>query len=292
MLSLFKPKAWFAGILILIAGTACIAWQTHAAPVNKDAPQQDTIPTREKKLRPNKDQTIITGDLDKTMEQFDRAMENLNNQLQNTDWQKAQEALRESLQKINTEKIEKQMEAALRNIDAQKIQMEIQAELKKIDWEKMQQEMQKALAEVKNNVDFKKGEIELQKALEESKSAMNEMQHIDREKMNEELEKTGLMLKETMGKDFKKEMEKAKEGMNHAKEELRNYKEMLTDMEKDGLLSTKENYKVEYKNGDLFINGKKQPAAVADKYKHYFKKAHVTTKKEKDDGDDDKIIDL
>ena len=73
---------------------------------------------------------------------------------------------------------------------------------------------------------------------------------------------------------------------------LKNYKEILTNMEKDGFLSTKEDYKVEYKNGDLFINGKKQLAAIADRYKHYFKKTHVTIKKENDGGDDDKIIDL
>jgi len=47
---------------------------------------------------------------------------------------------------------------------------------------------------------------------------------------------------------------------------------MLDEMEKDGLINSKEDYDIEYKEGNLYINDQKQPQEVLNKYKEYFKK--------------------
>jgi hypothetical protein len=50
-------------------------------------------------------------------------------------------------------------------------------------------------------------------------------------------------------------------------------------MEKEGLLNTKDDYTIEYKDGDLFINDKKQSSDITDKYKKYFKQKKIAIKK-------------
>ena len=309
MLHAHGLKVLFAGTCVALIAAGSIAWQNHHGNVNSGDNQQDTIPKREKKIRNKEDKTIITGDIDKTMKELDRSLENMGQQLDGKSWEKLHRELEISLQKINTEKIEQQVEQAMKNIDMQEIQLQAQAELKKVDWEKMQKEIQKALEEAKHNLDSKKVEIEIQKAIEESKIAMAEMKEVNMEKireelnvakeqmksqqgrMKEEIEEVSKELKQNLDRDLKKEMANAKEQLARAKEELQHYKDMLSSMEKDGLLNTKENYSVEYKNGELFINGKKQPDTITNKYRHYFKKEHVTIKKNGDD-EDDRTIDL
>lgn len=107
--------------------------------------------------------------------------------------------------------------------------------------------------------------------------------------MQEDIERTKKEINETIHKDLKKEFEKAQEGVKHAAAELQNYKDMVDEMYKDGLIKSREQYDIHYKHGDLFINGTKQPAGITDKYKHYFKKENVKISR---GTDDDKTIDL
>ena len=210
---------------------------------------------------------------------------------------------------LNTKNIHVEIENALKNIDLQKIQLETQNELKKIDWEKMQKEMLQAQEEIRNNIDSKKMEVEIQRSMEATKKAMAEMKNINMEKIQQDLEKTkqelalneGKMqenlekakkeINENIHKDFRKELEKAQAGIERATEELKAYKSMLDEMAADGLLQSKEEYTIECKNGNLFINGKQQPDNITTKYKHYFKKGNVTIKRGKDN-DGNKTIHL
>ena len=76
--------------------------------------------------------------------------------------------------------------------------------------------------------------------------------------------------------DIREEMRKAKDEIKEEKATLKGYREMLDDMEKKGLINTKEDYSIEYKGGDLFINDKKQSQEITDKYKNYFKKDNTS----------------
>jgi hypothetical protein len=55
---------------------------------------------------------------------------------------------------------------------------------------------------------------------------------------------------------------------------------MIYAMEADGLLDTKKDYIIRFKDGKLTINGNEQPETVTNKYRKYFKKDSVTLKKE------------
>jgi len=71
--------------------------------------------------------------------------------------------------------------------------------------------------------------------------------------------------------DMDKVMKEARDGIAEAKEELKQTKAMFNEMEKDGLISQKDGFSIEFKDKDLYINGKKQPENVADKYRKYTK---------------------
>ena len=68
----------------------------------------------------------------------------------------------------------------------------------------------------------------------------------------------------------KHEMDKAKEEMKTAKKELTDIKDMTNEMEKDGLINSKDGYSIEYKDKQLLINNKSNHRSN-DKYCKYFK---------------------
>jgi hypothetical protein len=57
-----------------------------------------------------------------------------------------------------------------------------------------------------------------------------------------------------------------------------NYETMLSKMEKDGLISSSKGYKIEKEDGELYINGQKQPESVYNKYDRYLKYKTVSIK--------------
>jgi hypothetical protein len=89
--------------------------------------------------------------------------------------------------------------------------------------------------------------------------------------------------------DLRETMAKAQAKVNDAKEELKAYQEMVYKMENDGLLNTHHDYTIEYRKGEIFVNGKKQSSEVTAKYRNYFKKESVIIKKQ--DGDLDINVD-
>jgi hypothetical protein len=56
--------------------------------------------------------------------------------------------------------------------------------------------------------------------------------------------------------NFSKEMEKAKVELDNTRKELKGYQDMIYSMEKAGLLDTRSPYSIEFKNDELFINGR------------------------------------
>jgi hypothetical protein len=60
--------------------------------------------------------------------------------------------------------------------------------------------------------------------------------------------------------------------MEKAMAEVKLLKEFTDELEKDGLIDKKKGYKVEVKDGELYINGTKQSKETTEKYRKYFKK--------------------
>jgi len=72
-------------------------------------------------------------------------------------------------------------------------------------------------------------------------------------------------------KQIDEAMDKANEGMQKAKNELQQFKEFTSELEKDGLIDKKKGYEIEWKNGNLYINGVQQSQQVTNKYKKYYR---------------------
>jgi hypothetical protein len=137
-----------------------------------------------------------------------------------------------------------QLENAMKQIDAAKLQSDINASIAKIDMDKIKMELDKV-----KEIDFKGIEENLKK-------------------MKPEIEKS---------------MQDAKENIEKAKKELTQYKSFIDGLDQDGLIDKDKNYTIQYKNGELIINGKKQPANVVNKYGSFLKgKKDFTIKKDKD----------
>lgn len=147
---------------------------------------------------------------------------------------KMQEELARAMKEIDGDKIRLEVEKALKEVDMEKIQQEIRASMANADWEKMKTELEKFKSE------------EFSKEMQKLKAEMEEL-----------------------SPRIRKEMEKAKGEMEKAKESMKAYKEFINGLEKDGLLSKKEGYELEHRNGRLLINGKAIQQADYDRYRSF-----------------------
>lgn len=284
-------------LVILLAG-----WTDN--PQQAASPQQpvstDTIPDKKEKSN-----DIPQKDLDKALRELERAQESLN-QVQSKDWDKIQQEIEASLKKIDLEKIQREVEQSLKKIDFDKIQKEIQESLKKIDFDKMEREIEHNLEEAKRTLNDKEFKEELQKAKEEIKKAKEELKRelkdnkwraeaeAELEKMKsvdiskemeaarKEIAKAKIEI-ENEKVNIRKELEQARKEIDEARKELLGYQEMIYEMEKENLLSTKSDYTIKYENEVLTVNGKKLSDDQTARYKKYFKKDKVTISKKEGD---------
>jgi hypothetical protein len=228
--------------LALIAGAICISsfrQDKTAVPdsfrTNSEG-DEDTTPPRKR----NRDADELRIDrLEEAMKKLDVEMSKLNEKLKNIDYNK----------------IQRDVDASLKKVDFDKIAKDVEASVKKTDWKKMEREMKASMEKVRN-IDMVKMKEQLAKAkvqMEKHQKAM---------KLNSE---------EFKGK-IANAMEKAKASMEKAREEMQNMKSFTDALEKDKLIDKSKTYDIKVENGELYIDGKKQPKEVNDKYKEYYKK--------------------
>ena len=190
------------------------------------------------------------------------------------------------IKKIDFAKIQKEIEASLKSVDMEKIIKEVNRSLKAVDMDKLLADVTSSLNDI--NWDGKDEEIEktLKEAKKEVEKAKLEIRNIDRDKIEKELEKAKKEIEKSKAEidklDLDKIMNEAREGIDKAKEELKLTKEMFNEMEKDGLINSKEGFTIEYKNKDLYIDGKKQSDKTTDKYRKYFKQDHFKMRIDKE----------
>jgi hypothetical protein len=247
-----KNKRAITGIAAcLLIGGVTLAFQDSPVIHLQDAyTQQEEAVTCDKKdtLPPEKKMTM--KQLDELTANLDIEMKNVAEELKKIDLGDIMRQVEKALKEANLDKINIEVEKALKSVDLDAIEKEVKAALKDVQWDKMKLEMQQALKDAKTEMSKIDTET-IKKAMEEASKA---------------LDKAKLELKQI---DFGKIMDNAKEGIDKAKAKLRSIKTMFTEMEKDGLIDTRAGFTVNFKDGDLFINGKKQPQEVADKYRKY-----------------------
>ena len=170
--------------------------------------------------------------------------EQITKAMKEVDLEKMKVELQQNLEKVDMTQMKEQIESAMKQIDAAKIQADISSSIAKIDMEKIKLELDKV-----KEIDFKGIEENLKKMMPE----------------------------------IEKSMQNAKQSVEKAKKELLEHKAFIDGLDKDGLIDKDKNYTIEYKNGELTINGKKQSAEVVKKYNAYLKaKKDFTIKKDED----------
>ena len=281
-----------------------VAWAGNPqSPQGNTSTQQDTIPTK-KRIKSSRE--AGERDLDKELRQLDNAKEELET-LSEKDWDKVRREIEESIKKIDTDKIKEEVEKSLKQVDLDKIQREIETSLNKVDFKQIERDIEKAMKEVEitiNETDIKKelykarkeigkAKLEIEEQLknkEWQKEVQDELQKVNSKEIEKAMENARIEMERVKDDlnleklDMSKELDKARIEIDKAKIELKGYQEMIYTMEKQGLLNTKEDYEIEYSNGELRINGKKQTEAVASKYRKYFKSNKDKTTITKEDG--------
>lgn len=212
---------------------------------------RDTLPDRSKKIR----------DIDAALEELERSKLEVDRSLKEIDFDKIEKQINEATKNIrlHEQEMKAQVEKAMEQANAAKIQANVQMALQEADAAKLKTDVEKAL----KDVDFEKMKADMQASVAK----------IDWDKINRELEtvkRTDFSKIEADLQKIKPEIEKsmkeAHENIEKAKQELKTYKSLIDGLDKDGLINKKEAYTIEYKSGELTINGKKQPAEVVNKY--------------------------
>lgn len=248
-----KPFFLIALFLVFIGSSA---WQVNTQSKFRERTSiNDTI--KPGKHSTDKDAPGIK-DLDQAMKELEEAMKKLEIEMN----------------QIDMAKIEKEIKESMSKIDMKKIHEEIKASMDKIDWKKIKEDMDKSLKEAEvsmKQIDLSKLEKEMSE-LEQRLSKQNFDIKIDAEKIR---------------RDVEEGMQKAKEGMEKAKVEIRLMQEFIDELHKDGLIDKKKGYKIQVKNGALYINGTKQSIETSDKYRKHYRKDNFTI-----NNDGDNIIEI
>ena len=200
--------------------------------------------------------------------------------------QQSMEAVEKSMKAIDMEKIGKDIEKSIKAIDMDKIQANIKNAMNNIDLDKIRIEVDRSKVDVdKIKINMDKMKDEMQLAMKEFnsdawKKSMEEMKKTNFDDLKKEMEKVKQEM-EANKSQFKIEMDKARLEVLKAKEGLNELKGMMSEMEKDGLINKNETNTIEYKDKDLYINGKKQSPEASSKYQKYFKGEHFKFQSDK-----------
>jgi hypothetical protein len=237
-------------IVSVLVITAAIAQTSSGKGTQK---RTDTTPT--KKIR----------DLDEALLELDKGEAEMVKALKEIDFQKIEREIRASLKDIDMAKMKADLAKNLKELDMAKISADVDKALKEVDVEKIRAEVQQALKEIDT---------------EKIKAEISKIKEVDMVKLKEEMQK--------IRPEIERSMQQAKKELAKARAELQNWKEFVSALEKDGLIKKGEDYKIEYKGGELTVNGKKQSADAVKKYSTFLNgKEDFTIKKEGDDFDID-----
>lgn len=215
-------------------------------------------------------------DLDKELESLERAKSEVRKQL-STDWKKKQEEIAKSLDNINLDEIQLRTDEAIKKVDFDAIQRQVEESIER-SAEASEHIDKDVMERVKQSIE--RAKVAHQKSMEKHDAKMKEQMERAKKQVAEAKERI-----KNQKIDIEKSLKRAEESIQKAEQEIKGYQEMIYSMEADGLLDTKQDYIITYKNENLTINGTEQPKSVVDKYRKYFKKDSITIRKK--DGDFD-----
>jgi hypothetical protein len=275
-----KRNFWLKQFPITLIVSALVitaaSWQGQPGKITRTI--IDTVP-----------ETRKAKNIDDALEQLEKSSKDIERTMQEKDWNKE---MKDALDKVHfdADKMKQQIDEAVKSIDAKKTQDEIQKAMKEVDVEKMKtelkqnldkidmQEMKEAIEKSMQNVDAEKIKADIDASIskidmDKIKMELDKVKDIDFKGIEDNIKK--------IKPEIEKSMQNAKESIEKAKKELLEYKSFIDGLDKDGLIDKNKNYIIEYKNGDLIINRKKQSADVVKKYSDFLKgKKDFTIKKD------------
>jgi beta-lactamase regulating signal transducer with metallopeptidase domain len=140
-------------------------------------------------------------------------------------------------------------------------------ELAAVDWHKVKDEITEAMAEVERELD--NGKLKREISLEVRDELAKARKEVERARKELRVEVDG----------SRAEAYAYSRGVEaHANSGKYNYEAMLNKMQKKGLIDREAGFKIVKKDGELFINGEKQPDEVLDTYRRYLNHKSVTIK--------------
>jgi bla regulator protein BlaR1 len=150
---------------------------------------------------------------------------------------------------------------------------EMKDELSAVDWAKIKKDISEAVAELDKTINdpalHKKIQVEMRRELD---NAEKELQ-----KKTKEIRKSKKVIAEAhAGKGDNDN------GGREVRFDNSEVEAMLEKMEGDGLINRSSIFRVEKNGNELYINGKRQPRAVYEKYKSYLPQKSAVIKGEKD----------
>jgi len=227
--------------------------------------------THQQRSEQSVNDTVPKNKADKKIRDLDDVLDELDRAELNVDMEKVNEQLKEAMKQIDKAKIQMDVDKALKEVDMEKIKGQMEKLTNEMDAAKIQKELKESLAAV-----------DWEKMNQQIKEQMEEVKKIDMSKLDAEMKKLEIEMK-GLGPKIEKEMANAKASIEKAKAEMKEYKGFVDGLEKDGLINKKEGYTIQHKNGELIINGKKQPVDVYNKYGGFLKKHEKFTIKKSDD---------
>ena len=162
-----------------------------------------------------------------------------------------------ALSKIDYAKMNADLQKSLAEIDYNKINREVNKAMKEIDWNQMKTDVSRSLDSAKaaiDNINWNEMKANVSKAQADAKKAMA-------------LQKVNI---DSLKIQIQSSLQQAQKNLQSAKIEFANYKGLLTALQNDGLIEKNKPYKIELKNGMLYINDVKQTKAITDKYNRFY----------------------
>lgn len=188
---------------------------------------------------------------------------------------------------ITRNHIQQEVHHVLSAVDLAKIQAEAKAAVKKINFEQLNKDIETAMA----GIDKATLERDISRA-------MKSVKNIDAAQLKNEINATlkNIRLDQLKGqlenarRDLKMqqqqldiEMRQIAPGVNNELRETRRQLQRLKDayqqMERDGLIEKSPANRIQFRDGELYINGERQSKEISEKYRHYFNKRKTVTGK-------------
>lgn len=247
---------------------------------------------------------------------WDKMNKNISESMKNVDWEKINKEVAESMKNVNWEQMNQQIAENMKKIDWDKINKNISENMKKVDWNKMNKEIQLKMKEIQwdkvrdelrqnmNKADWEKmqkeikdsmdkinwKEINMQKteALRQSNQQILALRDRNQARAHQLRAKQEAMQAANAARiETLRTKQESLRQANFAKlESLRanqkarsqHLNRFLDKLQSDQLINRNENFEIEKKGDELFINGKKQSGEVARKYSQYLKEDNVSIK--------------